>query len=499
MVEMLDSGSRMSLKDRNVRLYCASQTLYGPKVLRDVAEHGETVAQHLNERLPFQVSFGGVVKSADEAQQAIQTINNDPNCIAGAFWAHTFSPSMMWVGALGDLNRPLFHLSTQWGREIPSDLDMNFMNGNQTAHGNREFAHAMVDLGIDHHNIVGYWQDPGFIGELETYGRVAAGVQALDSTMVASIGGRKMRNVAVTDVSITDMQRRLGPTIHDYEIDDLLEFMDKVSSKDVDSLLTMWDQKYSVVPEMQPTGGRQESLTYAARVTLGIKAMLENGGYNAFTTDFETLGRLKQLPGLAAQELMAVGYGFGAEGDVQAASLLRAFQVMDQGMYGASTFSEPYTWDLKQGYEATLNSHMLEISPAVADPDEVVRLEIHDLGIGDREAPPRLVFNVKGGQAATLTSLFNLEGRGFRLTTNTVKTLPPREFPYLPTARILYDSAPDFVTAEKCWLATGASHHPIFSTAMTEEHLRIFARMLGIPINVINKSTTYWDFVERMK
>lgn len=490
-------GSRSPL---NIRLLCASQTLYGKKVLDNVATHGRKVAEFLDGHLPFQVSFGQVVTSPETAEQAIRIVNNDPYCVALAVWPHTFSPSMMWVKALKGLQRPLLHLSTQWQKEIPKGLNMAHMNENQTAHGNREFSHALVDLGIRHANIVGYWENNSFVDDLETHGRVAAGIRALETARIACIGGRKMRNVAVTDVAITDLQVKLGPTVHDYEIDDLLTVMEeKVSTQDVNQLVRFWDKKYAVASELGPKGARRESLLYAARVTLGIKALLEKGGYNGFTTNFETLGGLKQLQGLAAQILMAEGFGFGAEGDVQAASLLRAFQAMDPGLAGGSTFSEPYTWDLTaEGGEIVLNSHMLEISPRIADPREKPRLEIHPLSIGGREDPPRLVFNVAGGLAGIVTSLFNLRERGFQLTTNTVRTLPPEDFPNLPTARILYSPYPAFVTAEKCWLATGASHHPIFSTAVTAEYVDILARMLGIPHHLIDEKTNARDFLRQL-
>lgn len=490
MVTKMHAVGQRSAMVPNIKFFCLSQTLYGPKTLGHVADHGQAVANSLNNCLSFQVSFGGVVKSPEESDQAMQAINNDPNCVAGAFWAHTFHPSMMSVKPLQGLQKPLFHLSTQWHREMPRTLCMDDMNENQTAHGNREFSHALVDLRINHHNIVGFWQDQRFVDKLEMYGRVAAGVMALRNAKIACIGGRKMNNVGVTDVAITDLQADLGPLVHDKEIDHLLAFMDQVKVADIDLLVSSWDDKYAIAAELGPKGARREKLRYAAQILLGIKALLLDGGYNGWTSNFETLGGLAQLPGLAAQELMADPqnlFGFGAEGDVQAASLLRAYQVMGQGLPGGASFSEPYTWDLTEGQEVILLSHMLEISPNVADPKEKPRLEIHPLGIGGRQDPPRLVFNVGEGNGI-LTSLFNLRDRGFQLTTDSIRILPPRELPNLPTARALYRSKAGFTASEECWLATGASHHPIFSTALTSEYVDIFARMLGIPHHLIDEN-----------
>lgn len=471
-----------------------SQHLYGEETLRNVASHSEEIARHLDaqSQIPVSVKYKGVVTTPSEIFGVCEAANHTTQCIGVMVWMHTFSPAKMWINGLQVLNKPLLHFHTQYNTEIPwHDIDMDFMNENQSAHGGREFGFMASRMKKRRKVVVGHWKDAASIESLGVWSRVAAGWHTMKNMKVARIGDN-MREVAVTEGDKVEAQMRFGCSINGYGISDLEKFVDAVTDSEVARLFEEYKATYDI-----PQGDAvRASLKDAAKIELGLRAFLVDGGFGAFTDTFENLGGLKQLPGIAVQRLMADGYGFGGEGDWKTAALLRASKVMDSGLVGGTSFMEDYTYDFQPGRSRVLGSHMLEICPSIAMGK--ARCEVHPLGIGGKEDPARLVFDVDSGSALN-ASLIDM-GNRFRLLVNEVEAIAPQhDLPKLPVARVLWDPMPNMQVAAQTWILAGGAHHTVFSKALTTEYFEDFAEIAGIELVVIDKETKTRDFKDQLK
>jgi L-arabinose isomerase len=479
----------LDLKRHEVWLLTGSQELYGKETLEKVADHSRTIARHLDESgaLPVRVVWKPVLKSADAISKVCQEASGSPTCAGVITWMHTFSPAKMWIAGLTRLARPLAHLHTQFNRELPWDaIDMDFMNLNQSAHGDREFGYIGARLRIPRTIVVGHWQDEDVLGKLDVWARAACAVADARELKIVRFGGMNMRDVAVTGGDRVDAQIRLGWSVNGHGVGDLVGRIADVSDAEVDQLITEYDATYRVVPALRKGGERHGDLRYAARQELGMRGFLVEGGFGGFTTTFEDLHGLKQLPGLACQRLMASGYGFGAEGDWKTAGLIRAMKVMSAGRPGGVSFMEDYTYHLVKGQERVLGAHMLEVCPSIAAGTPA--LETHPLGIGGKADPCRLVFDAAPGLAVNAT-LIDLGSR-FRLIAAEVDVVPPdRPMPKLPVARAMWIPRPDFKRGCEAWILAGGAHHVSFSRAVTFAHLEDFAAMTGIELVHIGAGT----------
>ena len=409
---------------------------------------------------------------------------------------HTFSPAKMWIRGLVALNKPVCHLHTQYNRDIPwADIDMDFMNLNQSAHGGREFGHIMTRLRKPREVIVGHWQDPAVQARLEDWLHVAAGWQEMRTLKVVRFGDN-MRYVAVTDGDKVEAERVFGMQVNTHGVGDLVAVVNQQSDADVDALCVEYCDQYTVVPELLKGGDRHESLRTAARIELGLLAFLEQGGYGAYTDTFEDLHGLSQLPGIPSQRLMAAGYGFGAEGDWKHAALVRAMKVMQGNRPGGTSFMEDYTYHFDPSGARCLGAHMLEICPSIAAARP--RCEIHPLGIGGKEDPVRLVFDGATGPAIN-ASLVDL-GNRFRLLVNTVESVDmPQAMPKLPVARVLWDAKPDLQTAAAAWILAGGAHHTGFSHSVTASQMESFAEMADVEFVLIDGKTDLRQFKQDLR
>jgi L-arabinose isomerase len=488
----------ISLDHLEVWFITGSQHLYGPEALAQVAEHSQEIARALaaSPSIPVRVVFKPVLTTTEEIRALALEANAAPNCIGLVAWMHTFSPAKMWIGGLKTLNKPLAHLHTQYNRDIPwSEIDMDFMNLNQSAHGDREFGYIGAHLRLARKVIVGHWADAGVQTQLGTWARAAAAWADWQGGRVARFGDN-MRFVAVTEGDKVEAERRFGYSINGYGVGDVVQYVNAVSEADIDRLIDEYQTLYDVVPALRPGGERAASLRDGARQELGIRAFLDNGGFKAFTTTFEDLYGLNQLPGLACQRLMADGYGFGGEGDWKTAALVRAMKVMAAGLPGGTSFMEDYTYHLDPNGMQVLGAHMLEICPSIAA--DRPRLEIHPLGIGGKADPVRLVFNSATGPALN-ASVMDLHNR-FRMVVNTVEVVPPQQaLPKLPVARALWEAHPDLPTAAAAWIYAGGAHHTGFSLSLTPEHLEDFAEMAGIEFLLIDEKTDLREFKKELR
>ncbi|TWT87409.1 L-arabinose isomerase [Pseudobythopirellula maris] len=482
------------LTELEVWFVTGSQHLYGPETLEEVAAHSKEVAAALgaSPHVPVKVVFKPVLVTPESILEVVQQANNAPNCIGLVAWMHTFSPAKMWIAGLTRLQKPLAHLHTQFGREIPwSTIDMDFMNTNQSAHGGREFGFIGARLRMERKVIVGHWQDDAPQKSLGVWCRAAAARHDLQTAKIARFGDN-MREVAVTEGDKVAAQIALGVSVHGYGVGDLVERIDAATEAQVDALCSEYDTQYAVAADLGPKGSRREALRDTARIELGLRSFLEEGGFAGFTDTFENLHGMKQLPGLPTQRLMADGYGFGGEGDWKASLMTRASKVMAAGLPGGTSFMEDYTYHLPAGGEArVLGSHMLEICPTIAA--DKPSCEIHPLGIGGKEDPVRLVFDAPAGPAVNAT-IIDLGDR-FRFVLNEVEVVDPEQpLPKLPVARALWKPLPDMPTAAAAWIYAGGSHHPTFSQALTTEHYEDLASMLGIELLVIDTETRLREF-----
>ncbi|WP_424533290.1 L-arabinose isomerase [Sphaerisporangium viridialbum] len=473
-----------------------SQGLYGEETLRQVAGQSQEISAALGRSLPFEVVWKPVLTDAAAIRRVCLEANADEDCGGLIAWMHTFSPAKMWIAGLDALRRPLLHLHTQANRELPwSSIDMDFMNLNQAAHGDREFGYIQSRLGVPRKTVAGHVSDPAVVARVGAWARAAAGRAEVGSLRVARFGDN-MRDVAVTEGDKVEAQLRFGVSVNTYGVNDLVGAVAAASDAEVTTLVKEYEDGYLVAPELRAGGERHESLRYAARIELGLRHFLADGGFKAFTTNFEDLGGLRQLPGLAVQRLMADGYGFGGEGDWKTSVLLRTMKVMSAGLAGGTSFMEDYTYHLTPGEEVILGAHMLEVCPSVAS--GTPSCEIHPLSIGGREDPVRLVFDARPGPAI-VAGLADMGDR-FRLVANEIDVVAPAEpLPSLPVARAVWRPRPSLRVSAESWLTAGAPHHTVLSAAVGAEELADFADMLGVELVLIDAATTSRRFAQELR
>jgi L-arabinose isomerase len=465
-----------------------SQGLYGEDTLDQVADQSRRVADLLAAGKPgAEIVWKPVLTSADAIRRIALDANSDDDCIGVIAWMHTFSPAKMWIGGMDALRKPLLHLHTQANRDLPwSTIDMDFMNLNQAAHGDREFGYIQSRLGVARKTVAGHVGDPSVGARVSAWARAAAGHHELRTLKLARFGDN-MRDVAVTEGDKVEAQLRFGVSVNTYGVNDLVAVVDQVDDVDVGKLVTEYADTYRVAPALLPGGDRHDSLRYGARVELGLRTFLADGGFDAFTTNFEDLGGLRQLPGLAVQRLMADGFGFGGEGDWKTSVLLRGMKVMAAGLPGGTSFMEDYTYHLVPGEEKILGAHMLEVCPTITTKQP--SLEIHPLSIGGREDPVRLRFTADPGPGV-VAGLSDLGDR-FRLTVNEIDVVEPdEEVPRLPVACAVWEPRPSLSTSAEAWLMAGAPHHTVLSKAVGVDVLDDFAEMTGTELVVIDTETT---------
>ena len=482
--------------DVEIWFLTGSQSLYGEETLRQVADQSRQIAETLGGGLATRVVWKPVLTTADAIRRACLDATASDECIGVVAWMHTFSPAKMWIGGLEALRKPLLHLHTQANVSLPwSQIDMDFMNLNQAAHGDREFGYIQTRLGVARKIVAGHVGDPAVVERVEAWTRAARGWRAAQTLRMARFGDI-MRNVAVTEGDKVEAELRFGFSVNAYGVNDLVAVVDAVADDEIDALTKEYDEVYDLVPELRRDGDRRESLRYAARQELGLRPFLDGGGCTAFTTNFEDLGGLRQLPGLAVQRLMADGYGFGGEGDWKTSALLRVLKVMSAGRPGGTSFMEDYTYHLGPGEPKILGAHMLEVCPTITD--ERPSCEIHPLGIGNREDPVRLVFTASPGQGFVV-GIADVGDR-FRLTANEIEIVEPDEpLPRLPVARAVWKPAPDLATSAESWLLAGAPHHTVLSTAVGLEALEDFAAIAGSELLVIDADTTRRRFAQELR
>ena len=475
-----------------------SQHLYGEAALKQVAADSRKIVEALNasKRLPLKIVFKPVLTTPDEIRQLCLEANGAPKCAGLILWMHTFSPSKMWIGGLTALKKPFLHLHTQFNRELPwAEIDMDFMNLNQSAHGDREAGFLHTRLRLNRKVVVGHWSDPEVQERLAVWMGAARAWHDWQGAKFCRFGDN-MRQVGVTEGDKVAAEAKLGYAANGYGVGDLVKSINAAGDKAVDRLCEEYEQLYTVAKELRKGGARHESLRDGARIELGLRAFLKAGGFKGFTTTFEDLHGLKQLPGLAVQRLMADGYGFGAEGDWKTCALLRAMKVMAAELKGGTSFMEDYTYHLHPDGPLVLGAHMLEICESIAASKP--SLEIHPLGIGGKEDPVRLVFNAPAGPAIN-ASIIDL-GNRFRLIVNEVDVIkPPQPLPKLPVARAIWKCRPDFKTACAAWLHAGGAHHTGFSYAVTTEHMEDFAEIAGVELAIIDKDTKLRAFQQQLR
>ncbi len=488
----------MNLKQSEVWFATGSQHLYGPETLKQVAAHSQEIAQALNSApaVPVKVVFKPVVKTPADATALCQDANVAANCIGLVTWCHTFSPSKMWINGLKLLRKPILHLHTQHNRDIPwAAIDMDFMNLNQAAHGDREHGFIMSRMRLSRKVVVGFWQESSVQQQIGAWTRAAAAWHDWQGAKFARFGDN-MREVAVTEGDKVAAQIKFGYSVNGYGVGDLVKCVNEVSEAEVAKLCQEYKGLYVMSREVLKGGAKFKSVREAARIELGLRAFLAAGDFKGFTTTFEDLHGLMQLPGIAAQRLMADGYGFGAEGDWKTAALLRAMKVMAAGLTGGTSFMEDYTYHLAPTGKKVLGAHMLEICPSIAAGKP--SLQVHPLGIGGKADPARLVFNTPAGPGLN-ASLIDM-GNRFRLLVNEVEVVAPEQpMPKLPVAQALWVPKPNFEHACACWIYAGGAHHTGFSQAVTTEMLEDFAEIAGIELVVIDGETKVRQFKQELE
>ena len=488
----------IDLSHLEVWFVTGSQNLYGADVLRKVAANSAQVGRALDGAvaIPVQVLVKPVVKTPAEATALCQAVNESPHCIGLITWCHTFSPSKMWINGLKSLRKPLLHLHTQHNRDIPwASIDMDFMNLNQAAHGDREHGFIMSRLRLDRKVVVGYWQDAAVQRRIGAWCRAAAAWHDWQGEKFCRFGDN-MREVAVTEGDKVAAQMQFGYSVNGYGVGDLVKCVNTATDREIDRLIAEYENAYAIAPKLRKTGAKRQSLREAARIELGMRAFLIAGDFKGFTDTFEDLHGLAQLPGLAVQRLMADGYGFGAEGDWKTCALVRAMKVMAEGLKGGTSFMEDYTYHLDPKRCLVLGAHMLEICPSIAKGRP--SLEVHPLGIGGKADPVRLVFNTPAGPGLN-ASIIDL-GNRFRLLLNEVEVVSPdKPLPKLPVARAVWMPKPDLSTSAAAWIYAGGAHHTGFSQAVTTEMIEDFAVMAGVELVVIDADTRLRQFKQELR
>ena len=487
----------IDISQKEIWFVTGSQHLYGEETLKQVSKNSQEIVKGFNAstQIPVKIVFKPTVTTPDQITDVCQEANAKKNCVGIITWMHTFSPGKMWIRGLNILNKPICHLHTQFNAEIPWEtINMDFMNLNQSAHGDREFGYIMSRMRKKRKIIVGHWQEERVHKKLGIWSRVTLGWDELQNLKVARIGDN-MREVAVTEGDKVEAQIRFGFSVNGYDSSDVVAHINKATDKELTDLLAVYEESYEMTSSLKEGGDQRQSLEDAAKIELGLRAFLEEGGFGAFTDTFENLGDLKQLPGIATQRLMADGYGFGGEGDWKTAAMVRALKVMNVGLKGGTSFMEDYTYHFTSEKSYVLGSHMLEICSSIAQGKPTC--EVYPLGIGGKEDPARLVFNVDAGEAINV-SLVDVRNR-FRLIVNEVEAVKPMgDLPKLPVARVLWDAKPDLEVAATAWILAGGAHHTVYSQALTTEYMEDFADIAGIELLVIDDKTTVRDFKDRI-
>lgn len=470
----------MSIKDYEFWLAVGTQHLYGEEIFADIDSHAREICKELTDKLPCKVTAKPCVKTAAEITSLIQQANASPQCAGIITWMHTFSPSKMWISGLNLLSKPYMHINTQFNRDIPWDsIDMNFMNMNQSAHGDREHGYIHARMRKRVKVAAGYWKDADFLNKIAVWQRAAVGAAESRKLRVLRISDN-MRNVAVTDGDKIEAQIKLGWQVDHYGVGDIIKYVNAVSDEEINSQMSEYRKHYDMDTD------NVDAVRYQAREEAGIKKFLNEGGFGAFHTNFEDLQQLRQLPGLAAQDLMRQGYGFAAEGDWKTAALTRIMKLMSEGLSGGTAFMEDYTYHLEPGNEMLLGSHMLEVCPTISA--DKPKIQVHPLGIGDREDPARLVFRSQSGKAivATIVDM----GDRFRMIVNDIECgEQQKDMPRLPVAGVLWKPMPCLQTSAEAWIYAGGAHHSVLSYSLTAEHMRDFAEIMGIEFVHIGAGT----------
>ena len=488
----------IQLSHYEVWFLTGSQHLYGQETLEQVAQHSREIVATLNDApdIPTKIIFKPVLTTPEEITQIARAANQDENCVGVVVWMHTFSPAKNWISGLSALQKPLAHLHTQYNQDIPwSEIDMDFMNLNQAAHGDREFGFMATRMRLRRKVVVGHWKDQEVQARLGAWARVASAWTDAQDMRVARFGDN-MRSVAVTEGDKVEAQMRLGYQVYGYGLGDLNEHVRAVNDADLDNLIDVYQTNYTLAESLQVGGERHDSIREAARIELGLRSFLTHGNFKAFTTTFENLHGLAQLPGVAAQRLMADGYGFGAEGDWRTSALLRTMKVMASGLSGGTSFMEDYTYHLNPQGMKVLGSHMLEICPSIAEGQP--SLEVHPLGIGGKADPARLVFNTPSGSAIN-ASIIDM-GNRLRVVVNDVDVISSDEpMPKLPVARVMWVPQPSLKVGAAAWIYAGGAHHTVFSQSLTAEHLADYADIAGIEFLHITHDTTLHHFKNELR
>lgn len=488
----------INLKKKELWFITGSQHLYGDETLQQVAEHSKEIAASLNDspQIPIKVIYKPTVKTAEEIYAICMEANAAVDCIGVIAWMHTFSPAKMWIGGLKVLNKPMLHFHTQFNRDIPwATIDMDFMNLNQSAHGDREFGFIASRMRLNRKVVVGHWQDSESIEKINIWARAAAGWNDWQHAKFARFGDN-MRNVAVTEGDKVEAEIKFGYSVNTYGIGDLVKVINEVTDSQIDLLIEEYEYAYVLMSALLKGGVQHQSLREAARIEIGLQTFLEAGNFKGFTDTFEDLHGMVQLPGIAAQRLMAKGYGFAGEGDWKTAALVRAMKVMGSGMKGGNSFMEDYTYHFNPDNRLVLGSHMLEICESIAEGKP--SCEIHPLGIGGKADPVRLVFNSAPGPAIN-ASVVDM-GNRFRLLVNEVIAVAAMQsMPKLPVARVLWKPYPNMHTGCAAWILAGGAHHTCYSQNLSSEHLTDFAEMANIELVLIDKETQIHQFKNELR
>ena len=458
-----------------------SQDLYGEEVLKTVAERAEEMAQEMSKSLPYPLAYKVTAMSNAQITNIIKEANYDDTCAGIITWCHTFSPSKMWINGLANLQKPYCHFATQYNLEIPNEaIDMDFMNLNQAAHGDREHGFIAARLRMPRKVIAGYWKNEKVLGRIGDWMKAAVGVAVSRNLKVMRFGDN-MREVAVTEGDKVEVQTKLGWQVNTWAVGDLVKEMNAVTEAEIDALMAEYESKYEI------NTLNVAAIRYQAREEIAMKKMMDANGCMAFSNTFQDLYGMEQLPGLASQNLMAQGYGYGGEGDWKVAAMTAILKAMSEGQTGGTAFMEDYTYHLEKGNEYSLGAHMLEVCPSVAA--DKARIEVHPLGIGDREPPARLVFEGKAG-SAIVVSLVDMGGR-LRLICQDIECVKPiMDMPNLPVARVMWRAMPDLTTGVECWITAGGAHHTVLSYDVTAEQMKDWATMMDIEFVHITKETT---------